>query len=160
MSCLTIRELGMEFLATPWLSGFVNGAYVTIGQTIRGINERAAPQWKINGGLRLLSDWGLSGEALVHYVGPTNNIPMASAFTNLAPLGAITPDDRVGSYTLLNLRGAYSFWGDKAEAAISVFNALNDRHREHPLGVRDQRDSAVHLTFLPLHHNEDPNPLA
>ena len=124
----------MEFLATPWLSGFVNGAYVTIGQTIRGINERAAPQWKINGGLRLLSDWGLSGEALVHYVGPTNNIPMASAFTNLAPLGAITPDDRVGSYTLLNLRGAYSFWGDKAEAAISVFNALNDRHREHPLG--------------------------
>jgi len=42
----------------------------------------------------------------------------------------------------LNLRGAYRFWQEtttdgsrrEAELAISVFNALNDTHREHPLG--------------------------
>ena len=126
-------ELGMEFLATPWLSGFVNGAYQTIDQTIQGINERAGPQWKINGGLRIESDLGLSGEALVHFVSATT-YPLASAFTTLAPLGVVAPDARVGSYTLLNLRAGYSFWNDNAEIAMSVYNALNDRHKEHPLG--------------------------
>jgi len=126
-------ELGLEFWATPWLSGFVNGAYQTIGQTIRGINKRAGPQWKINGGLRVQSDLGLSGEALVHFVSATT-YPLASAFTTLAPFGVVAPDARLGSYTLLNLRGGYSFWNDNAEIAISVYNALNDRHKEHPLG--------------------------
>ncbi len=126
-------ELGVEFWATPWLSGFVNGAFQEIGQTIRGINERAGPRFKINGGLRIQSDIGFSGEALVHFVSATT-YPLASAFTTLAPFGVVTPDARVGPYTLLNLRAGYSFWHDKAEAAISVFNALNDRHKEHPLG--------------------------
>jgi iron complex outermembrane recepter protein len=48
----------------------------------------------------------------------------------------------VGSYNLLNLRGGYKFWKQKAsagylreaEVAVSAFNALNDRHKEHPLG--------------------------
>jgi iron complex outermembrane receptor protein len=42
---------------------------------------------------------------------------------------------------LLNLRLGYLLWhqptGDsvrEAELALSVFNALNDQHREHPLG--------------------------
>ena len=54
----------------------------------------------------------------------------------------MAPDPHVGSYNLLNLRGAYKFWQQKAEAgymrdaevAISAFNALNDEHKEHPLG--------------------------
>ena len=40
----------------------------------------------------------------------------------------------MGSYTLVNLRGAYQFWRERAEVAISVFNALNDRHQENPVG--------------------------
>jgi iron complex outermembrane receptor protein len=28
----------------------------------------------------------------------------------------------------------YCFWHEKAEVAVSAFNALNDRHKEHPLG--------------------------
>jgi iron complex outermembrane receptor protein len=48
----------------------------------------------------------------------------------------------VDSYTLLHLRGAYKFWQQKAEAgymrdaevALSAFSALNDTHKEHPLG--------------------------
>ena len=44
------------------------------------------------------------------------------------------PNDRVPSYTLVNLRGGYWFWNKQAEVAISVFNTLNDRHRESPIG--------------------------
>ena len=126
-------ELGLEFWATSWLSGYVNGAFQEIGQTIRGINERAGPRFKINGGVRVQSDLGLSGEAGVHFVSAAT-YPLASAFTTLAPFGVVAPDARVGPYTLLNLRAGYSFWNDKAEVAVSVFNALNDRHKEHPLG--------------------------
>jgi len=43
-------ELGFEFLMTSWLSGFGNGAFQEISQTIRGINERAGPRFKFNGG--------------------------------------------------------------------------------------------------------------
>jgi iron complex outermembrane receptor protein len=46
----------------------------------------------------------------------------------------VSVDNRVGSYTLVNLRGAYHFWREKAEVAVTAFNALNDRHKEHPLG--------------------------
>lgn len=126
-------ELSFEYWATPWLSGYVNGAFQEIGQTIRGINERAGPRFKINGGLRLQSELGWSGEAGVHFVSGTTQ-PLASVFTSLAPFGVTAPDARVDPYTLLNLRAGYSFWNDQAEAAISVFNALNDRHKEHPLG--------------------------
>lgn len=51
----------------------------------------------------------------------------------LIPASAV-PVERVNHYTLLNFRAGYRFWKDRAEAAVSVFNALNDRHNEHPLG--------------------------
>ncbi len=69
--------------------------------------------------------------------------PRRTVFSSFAPItGEPAPNSRVGSYTLLNLRGAYRFWEERAptghtrqaEVAISVFNALNDRHKEHPLG--------------------------
>jgi iron complex outermembrane receptor protein len=60
----------------------------------------------------------------------------------LAPFGVSVPPVRVGSYNLLNLRISGKFWHQKAEAgymrdaevAVSAFNALNDTHKEHPLG--------------------------
>ena len=64
------------------------------------------------------------------------------SFSALAPFGVSVPPSRVGSYNLLNLRIAYKFWHEKAEAGymrdaevgISAFNALNDEHKQHPLG--------------------------
>ena len=46
------------------------------------------------------------------------------------------------TYILLNLRGGYRFWQQKAaagymreaEIAVSAFNALEDRHKENPIG--------------------------
>ncbi len=102
--------------------------------------KRGAPRFKVNTGLRADFENGLNGEAVLHYVGSAryNIDPGFSAFSSFPFGGATPPDTRVGSYFLLNLRGAYKFWKvqgiDKAEIAISAFNALNDKHKEHPLG--------------------------
>ena len=52
------------------------------------------------------------------------------------PQAALLPfrnaSDRVGSYNILNLRAGYRFWHEKAEVAVSAFNALNDRHKNIP----------------------------
>jgi iron complex outermembrane receptor protein len=134
-------EAGLEFLATRWLTGFGNMAYEEIGQSFAGTVRRGAPRFKWNAGLRGEGDNGLSGEIAYHYVGAAT-YPVAATFTALTPFGATVPDSRVGSYNLLNLRGAYKFWHEtaaaghkrEAEFALSIFNALNDKHKEHPLG--------------------------
>jgi iron complex outermembrane receptor protein len=133
-------EAGMEFLATSWLTGFANFSYVEIGQTYSGGLARGAPRFKANGGLRTEFENGLSGEALIHYVGSAT-YGLNGAFAAFAgfPGGSPAPNGRVGSYVLLNLRGAYKFWQEKkagreAEVAITAFNSLNDKHQEHPLG--------------------------
>jgi iron complex outermembrane receptor protein len=132
-------ETGFEFLATPWLTGFANYTYQNIDQdlSIQEI-ERAAPHHKVNAGLRGTWDNGLRAEAVFHFVAATT-YPVSPVFSQFAgpPFGGPPPPDgRVGSYTLLNLSGGYKFWHDKAEVAVSAFNALNDKHREHPLGEK------------------------
>jgi outer membrane receptor protein involved in Fe transport len=135
-------EAGAEFLITQWLSGFANFAYEEIGQpSSNGTASRGAPRFKANGGLRGEWDNGLNGEASLFHVGAAT-YPIDPSFTALAPFGVMTPSTRVGSYNLLNLRGGYKFWKQKAEAgylreaevAVSAFNALNDKHQENPLG--------------------------
>jgi iron complex outermembrane receptor protein len=144
-------EAGVEYLATSWLSGFANFSYQEINQTfdVDNIVRRAGPRVKANAGLRSEFDNGISGEALLHYYGAVT-YPLDPAFLLFAnpffiPLGGgSAPDGRVGSYVLLNLRGAYRFWQEKntgreAEIAVTAFNALNDVHKEHPLGEQVQR---------------------
>lgn len=137
-------EAGIEFLASRWLSGFANYAYEEIGQSFTGTVRRGAPRSKVNAGLRTEWENGLSGEITYYYVGAAT-YPLAQSFTSLAAFpgaGIVVPSDRVGSYNLLNLRAGYRFWQQKAaagymrdaELAVSVFNALNDEHKEHPLG--------------------------
>jgi iron complex outermembrane receptor protein len=135
-------EAGLEFLATRWLSGFANYSYQEIGQSFTGRVQRGAPRFKWNAGVRGEWENGLSGELIYHYVGAAT-YPPGQSFTSFGSVGLVTiPTTRVGSYKLLNLRGAYKFWRERAAAghkreaefAVSVFNALNDRHKEHPLG--------------------------
>lgn len=135
-------EVGAEFLMTAWLSGFANYAYQEIGQSSSGFSRRGFPHHKINVGLR--AKWTpFTGEILYHHVGNAS-YPLADAFTNLAPFfppGTVLPQEQVPAYDLVNIRVGYLLWrqqtGDnvrEAELALSVFNALNDTHREHPLG--------------------------
>jgi outer membrane receptor protein involved in Fe transport len=135
-------EAGAEILLTNWLNGFANFTYLEIGQSSSNIGARSgAPRFKVNAGLR--GDWdnGLTGEASFFHVGSAT-YDISQSFSELAPFGASVPSARVGSYNLLNIRVAYKFWQEKAEAgyirdaevAFSAYNALNDEHKEHPLG--------------------------
>jgi iron complex outermembrane receptor protein len=132
-------EAGIEFLATTWLTGFANYSTAQLWQSSDliasgGFLQRAAPPYKISAGLRGEWDNGLSGEAALHHVAAAS-YPVSFLFPFFAQAGGFTaPDPRVGSYTLLNLRGAYQFWHERAEVAVAVFNALNDRHQENPVG--------------------------
>jgi outer membrane receptor protein involved in Fe transport len=134
-------EAGIELLATKWLSGFGNFAYQEIGQTLTGTARRGGPRFKYNAGLRAQWENGLSGEIAYHYVGAAT-YPLSSAFSDFLAFGVVSPNPYVGSYQLLNLRCAYRFWQEaaaagyrrEAEVAVSAFNALNDTHKEHPLG--------------------------
>jgi iron complex outermembrane receptor protein len=134
-------EAGIEVLATAWLRGFANLAYQKVAdQTfIDPRVQRGAPRFKINAGLQGNWNNGLNAEAVVHYV-DSASYPADQNFLTFAGLGLIpsnaVPNSRVGHYTFLNLRFGYRFWQDHAEAAISVFNALNERHQEHPLADR------------------------
>lgn len=136
-------EAGIEAQLTTWLSGFANYTYQEIGQSYSPTNRaaRGAPRFKANAGARAEFDNGLNGEVLVNYVGsavyPID--PTFIAFSGPPFNGAPPPSTRVGSYVLVNLRGAYKLWherasGREAEVAVTVFNALNDKHKEHPLG--------------------------
>ena len=135
-------EVGLEFLATTWLSGFVNYAYQEIHQSFTGRVQRAGPHSKFNAGLR--GEWqnGLSADATYQYYGSVT-YPIGQSFQTFSSIGLVQPPNpTVGSYNLLNLRGAYRFWQQKAaagyrreaEVAMSVFNTLNDKAIEHPLG--------------------------
>ncbi|MGE0642918.1 MAG: TonB-dependent receptor plug domain-containing protein [Nitrospira sp.] len=135
-------EAGIEVLMTSWLSGFANYAYQEIGQTSDVFSRRGFSHHKVNVGLR--ATWHpFTGELLYHHVGMAS-YPLTELFANLAPFflpGTALPQEQVPAYNLLNLRLGYVVWrqqtGDnvrEAELAISVFNALNDTHREHPLG--------------------------
>jgi iron complex outermembrane receptor protein len=128
-------EAGFEALMTPWLTGFANYAYQQYGKNFSGTARRAGPRFKTNAGMRMDLDNGLNSEVALHYVSAVT-YPINSAFSNFAqpPFNIPPPNTHVGNYVLLNIRGGYRFWNDKAELAISAFNALNDKHREHPLG--------------------------
>ena len=130
-------EVGLEFLTTSWLRMFANYSYQHTNQSFTDFQQRGGPSSTVNGGLRADFDNGVNGEAVVNYVGPAA-YPINPAFSQFTAIGLIpqgaAPNPNVNSYTLLNLRAGYRFWQKKAEVAISAFNALNDQHREHPLG--------------------------
>ncbi len=130
-------EAGVEYSATRWLTTFANVAYQEFGQSLTGTFRRGGPKFKVNAGAR--GDWenGASGEAVLHYVSSAT-YPIGDFFSQFAAVGLIppaaVPNTRVPAYALLNVRAGYWIWKDKAEIAVSAFNALNDKHNEHPLG--------------------------
>jgi iron complex outermembrane receptor protein len=126
-------EASIEFLVTSWLSGFANYGYQQFNTNFGANVKRAGPSFKINAGLRGEWENGLSSEVALHHVAAAV-YPVDTDFQNTPLFGIPVPDPRAGSYNLLNLRIAYRFFREKAEAAVSVFNALNDRHKEHPIG--------------------------
>ena len=155
-------EAAAEYLVSSWLSGFANFSYQDIQQTFTDTVRRGGPRYKVSGGLRATSEAGVTADALVHFVG-SSTYPVSNVFFAFAPSyqltqpGSTPPNPRVGSYTLVNLRSGYTFWKSKsaagyersAEVAASVLNALNDKHKEHPLG---ERIGSRAMGWLTLHY--------
>jgi iron complex outermembrane recepter protein len=142
-------EAGVEFQAASWLTSFANYSFQEIERNITGLGRRGAPQSKVNAGLRGEWDNGISGEVVLHYIGSAT-YPLAQSFD----IFGVSPGTRISDYTLLNFRTGYRFWDNEtaaghrqsAEAALSVFNALDDEHREHPLGDLIERRVMAWLT--------------
>ncbi|MBL8038152.1 MAG: TonB-dependent receptor [Nitrospira sp.] len=134
-------EVGIEVLITTWLSGYANYSYEFFDQTFLGTVRRGSPHHKANIGLRGTWANGVSADISYHYVGQAT-YPVALTFTALAPFGVPFVNPHISNYNLLNFRLGYRFWQQhsaagylrEAEVALSVFNTLNDTHREHPLG--------------------------
>lgn len=96
-------EVGLEFLATSWLTLFTNYSYQKIDQTFltTGTIGREGPQYKINAGARGEWENGVSGNVILHHVEATQ-YPINEQTFNLAPLfGNAIPNRALGSYNLL-----------------------------------------------------------
>ena len=142
-------EVGVEFQAASWLTGFSNYSFQEIETNTTGLTRRGGPQSKVNAGLRGEWDNGLSSDMVLHYVGSAQ-YPIAQSFD----IFGVSPGNGADDYTLFNLRAGYRVWEQdasagyrqSAEIAISVFNVL-DNHREHPLGDLISRRIMAWLTL-------------
>jgi outer membrane receptor protein involved in Fe transport len=119
-------EIGLEFLLSEWLKGFVNYSYQE-----RNFDDRrllgTAPHHKGNLGLNFTLPKNLDADIFINAVGRSDGLP-----------GHVDP------YTLMNLRLGYKFdlLGSKGKLNFSIFNLFNDRHREIPGGdIIDRRIS-------------------
>lgn len=111
----------------PWLETFVNYSYTDVYDYEWDEKDRTTPDHKVNAGITAMLTNGFSSTVLVHYVGETDWPPNFDRDQDIIHLGP------VDSYFLLNLRLAYRFWHDRAEAALAVFNLMDDSHQEFPL---------------------------
>jgi iron complex outermembrane receptor protein len=112
-------ELSFDFLFTDEISGILNYSYQKV--TNKDTDERieSAPEHKLTAGLRARMGNGYSASLTAHYVDET-------FWENLG--------GDADSYTLVNARIAREFLDEKMEIALSIYNLLDDRHREHPWG--------------------------
>ncbi|MFO0699787.1 MAG: TonB-dependent receptor [Nitrospira sp.] len=75
-------EVGVEVLATTWLSGYANYSYEFFNHTFLGTVRRGSPHHKANVGLRGIWANGISADLSYHHVGQAT-YPIALTFTQL-----------------------------------------------------------------------------
>ncbi len=129
-------EMNLAFSFNRRVSGFLNYAYQVIKNkdddpSTMNIDEKNRertenPKHKANAGLRFLFKNGISLNLLAHWVDKTQKVfSDSSGRTSLGPVKA---------YFLFNPRLGYTFWRNKAEIGVAVFNLFNNRHYEYPPG--------------------------
>lgn len=132
-------EIGGDFFINPWATTFINMVHQGIDNHDSPSSVwRVAPKYKINSGIRMQFENSLTANVLVHYVSETEYPPLAT-------ITASGRSPHVEAYTLLNLSMGYRPGQRNVEIGFSVFNLLNDLHREHPLGDEIGRRALAHL---------------
>jgi len=125
-------EAEVSIWPDSWLTAFANYTWTQVDDLTYGGIDLRTPEHKINAGVSAGPFSGLTGTLLVHYVGETDWPP--GLRSPGIPREIWLPGYRSApSYTLVNLRVAYRFLKDRAEAGVHVFNLLNDKHREFPV---------------------------
>lgn len=140
-------EPDLDILVTGWLSLFANYSYQQItdkddNPITASVNEqdrvrRDTPRHKVNVGTRMTFSGGWSGSLSASWVDATERL-----ITDLAGNEYLATVD---SYTVVNGRIGYSYWKERAEASLSVFNIFNDSHYEYPPGINlpDRSSDAI-----------------
>ncbi len=129
-------EINLDFSFNRRITGFLNYSYQVIKNKdddpfSTNIDEKNRsrpenPKHKANAGLRFLFKNGISLNLLAHWVDKTQKV-----FTNSSGRVSLSP---VKAYFLFNPRLGYTFWKNKAEIAVAVFNLFNNRHYQYPPG--------------------------
>jgi len=130
-------EFNLDILITGWLSGTTGYSYQQItdkedNPLTTEINEKDRvrlenPKNKINAGLRMKLENGVSANILAHWVDKTKRFIYDREGNEYL--------SGVDAYTILNARAGYTFMKGKTEVSLSVFNLLNDKHYEYPIGI-------------------------
>ncbi|OGS21897.1 MAG: hypothetical protein A3J83_04730 [Elusimicrobia bacterium RIFOXYA2_FULL_40_6] len=130
-------EAGLDVFITHWLSGMFNYSYqqitdkednlstLLINETNRVRYEN--PQTKVNAGVRMKFESGISVNLAANWVDTTTRIISDTAGNNYLA--------EVRAYTIVNSRMGYIFLDNSVEIALNVFNLLDDKHYEYPVGI-------------------------
>jgi len=116
-------EAGIEYRIINSLTGYLNYSYQELKDTETHKLIRSAPKNKVNAGLHASPPGGFSLTLNAHYVDKTY-------------WDSLGVEEKIDDYILVSTRLAYTPPRSDLEAALSVFNLFNDKHREHPLGEK------------------------
>ena len=125
-------EVETRYRPARWMSAFANYTYTEVEDLTFDLPDERTPRHKMNLGVMAGPLFDASASVFVHYVSETAWPPIAR-HPDQNPNMWLLPVGGTDSYVLINARLAYRFWKEKAEAGVSVFNLLNDGHREYPL---------------------------
>ncbi len=115
-------EIAFDFLFSEGLAGVLSYSYQEITNKQTEERIKSVPKHKLTAGIRGGMGNGYHASLMAHYVEGTSWEAMGADIGN------------VDSYTLVNVRIARDFLNDKVEVAVTGYNLLNDKHREHPWG--------------------------
>lgn len=135
-------EISLAYRVNSWLSTYCNYSYQELtansDQVQSQLNEKgerikSSPQHKFNAGLSATSKTGLSVTLDFNFVSSVTFGYLDSA------AGFAPTETRLDDYNCVGARIGYKFPNQDIEASLIVQNALNDEHREFPLGEELKR---------------------
>lgn len=141
-------EIGFEYYFSDLLSGYFNYSYEELEARSDGIqfqlneegeNIDSSPRHKINAGIYAESENGLNGSIDVNFVDEVT-------FGYFDPDFGFPTEGKLDDYTRVDARLGYKFPKHDIEASLIIQNALDDSHREFPIGELFQRQVLFQLT--------------